>query len=226
VYFVLSDLDSHAKIDGGIVLGVSHNSINANYENGNSIGVEGKFGYSAGISLNYLISNRYFINPIFRFESRGFTQSFNSNGVRADFDLCADYLDVPILAGMKVSEKHFEILVFTGPYLKYGVIGNIKVEVDDGNTKSKYKEDIRWKVSKIDTSGLSLAHQYLIQSKYANLERINYGVAWGGGFGFRKFEILLTFSKGLGVMLNQYAAGEELNYKGAELIIKWNFLGR
>ncbi len=144
----------------------------------NEAGVEGRTGYVAGLGLSLPVTNDNFfvIQPELLYIQKGANFSTNLNSTRIG-DTYINYLELPVLAKINFGGESFRAYVNGGPSIAYALFGRTQ---ENGT-----KVDIEFG----DNADVTFNN------------RIDFGVQFGGGIGFKAGpgDLLLDLRYGLGL---------------------------
>lgn len=157
--------------DSPIQLGVKAGA-NLSNVGGDTEGTKAKFGFNAGVTLDYNFTPNVALLTGLEFTTKGFKikdlDGFSANAM---------YLQLPVHVGYKLDVAEGTKIVFhAGPYIAYGIGGKIKqkVEAGDGDIEAK-----------LDFFGDDAA------------KRFDFGVGAGAGVEFGQIGIGLGYDFGL-----------------------------
>lgn len=166
---------------------------------------DAKFGFQAGVTVEYALSEGFFLQSGLEFTTKGaksnmmVVQDGISTKVKSTFNPM--YLQLPVHAAYKVNvAENIKIVFNAGPYIAYGVGGKIKAETKVDNVKVSADENIFSK---------------------DNFKRFDVGLGGGVGAEFGKIGVNLGYDFGL-ANINQNNGGKVRN-QNAYLTLGYKF---
>jgi len=135
-------------------------------EYGNIIGFH--VGAIAYLGLNEL----FYFQPGFFLSKKGAENSKEESGLNVETTMSLWYLEIPLLASAKIDVNDLALRINAGPYLGFGITGDIESKVQ-GQSKSEEA------------------------FKKGNFKRLDFGLAFGGGVEFQNFYAGINYNLGL-----------------------------
>lgn len=169
-------------VRGGVNLSNMNGDINEN---------DAKFGFTAGISLDYAFNPNVYLLTGLDFSMKGFKSNITVQGVSesitADLKLNLSYIQLPIHIGYKLDvAENTKVVFHAGPYLAYGVSGKWKAEADG------QKESV------------NAFSNDAIDSDVPKLKRFDFGLGLGVGAEFGRIGVNLGYDFGLVNVIDKY----------------------
>ncbi|MDH6307259.1 hypothetical protein M2451_000408 [Dysgonomonas sp. PFB1-18] len=197
--------------DTPITFGVK---VGANLSNfsGDVEDTKAKFGFNAGVTLDYAITPDIYLLTGLEFTMKGAKAEYGEeyNGVSVEVTEKANpmYLQLPVHIGYKLAIADNTKLVFhAGPYVAYGIAGKAKVE---------YKGS----VAGIDLSGKAGEHDFFGSEEDGGYKRFDFGLGLGVGAEFGKIGVGLGYDFGL---LNMSRGDAKVRNMNAYLTLGYKF---
>lgn len=153
-------------------------------------GVSGRTGYVAGLGLSIPVTtdNFFVIQPELLYIQKGANFSTNGNTTRVG-DTYINYAELPVLAKINFGGESFRAYVNAGPSIAYALFG------------------------RTNQNGAVVDVKFGDESDVTFNNRIDFGLQFGGGIGFKAGpgDILLDLRYGLGLsnLLDQPMAGTD-----------------
>ena len=137
-------------------------------------------GFNLGATMNISINDRFSIQPELFFSQQGYRADREIENLEATTVQTLNYIKVPVLARYTFGEGDLRAYVNLGPYLGFMVGGRERVDID-GREVSEEEIDF------------DIQHE---------LNRMDFGIALGGGALFRAGEgdLMLDLRYGFGLM--------------------------
>lgn len=157
----------------GITGGVNWNNINGKTSSGDNLDNKVKTGFNGGVNVEFPVSNGFYLQPGVEYRQKG---SQLSNGNK----LSLAYVDVPLNFIYKPSLGMGSMLLGFGPYIGFGIHGNVKspngterkVSFDNDYSLSE-AEDLQFK--KLD-AGANFMIGYEFKSKLSAAVKAQLGL--------------------------------------------------
>jgi hypothetical protein len=147
-----------------------------------------RFGYQAGIILDYSFNKVMFFQPGLLINSKGSKVVYRDNllGTVTTIQNNPIYVELPLLFGLRFGLENFKIFGVAGPYMGYGVAGknSFKFESPMPALNTQSEGSIRW------GNETSL-------SDPRDLRRFDMGLTVGAGVELRNTQIGLYYSPGV-----------------------------
>ena len=129
----------------GITGGVNWNNINGKNSTGDDLNNHAKTGFNGGVNVEFPLSNRFYLQPGVEYRQKG---SELSNGNK----LTLSYVDIPVNFIYKPALGAGAMLLGFGPYVGFGVNGEVKSPDDlkrkvsfDDTYSANEAEDLQFK---------------------------------------------------------------------------------
>lgn len=208
---VLGFLSSNAQIQLGITGGVDYSSMNTRLEYQNVLGIKGTSSYHFGIASKYSVKENFYLAADLLFSKKGFRQS-NRQYFRdslTNFNVSLYYIELPILMEFKAKFEKVNILFGIGPYISYGIGGNVKLDINSLSTDLNYSEKIRW--SKYYSDPNNIGERIVYDYGYSKIKRLDYGAAIRFGVEFNSFILNAEYKYGLANLMWEFRKYERMN---------------
>lgn len=115
----------------GIKAGVNFSNMMIINENGNKENTQSTPGILLGLTSDISIIGDFYIQPAILYSSKGFKQETGGfYGSATNFEVKAEYIEVPINMLYKPRLNGGHLLLGAGPYISYGTGGNWKSDTD------------------------------------------------------------------------------------------------
>ena len=176
--------------------GISSTSAASTGDSINNSGLSAVLGYHFGASVDIKINKYLTFQPGITYQTKGSKYNFSVNptgnffGPRAAIstNINATFLDIPLnMMAHYDFNKNVSVFATAGPYIGYGLKGNIATRISFLGTVIPVDQEIEWG---------------------DDLERIDYGLGFGGGLKYRNFSLAATYDLGLA---NLVVDGKENN---------------
>jgi hypothetical protein len=121
----------HAQTKFGIKAGVSFSNVTDKAEDGNKSSTQNLPGLLIGLSADVPLTDDFYIQPALQYARKGFKQeSGGFYGSATNFQVKADYVELPVNFLYKPKLGKGRLLIGAGPYIAYGTGGNWKSDTD------------------------------------------------------------------------------------------------
>ena len=149
----LGSLSVNAQFKPDFTAGIDYTSINLKRGYPTDQDLYGTLGYHFGFELKLPLKENLNISTGLLLSKKGFTQKFihpfRSPIAEYDsvtkFNVSYYYLELPILMEFKAKFDKMNVLFGVGPYVSYGIAGNVNLQINSLSTDYSYSEKIRWK---------------------------------------------------------------------------------
>lgn len=122
---------AHAQTSFGIKAGVNFSNITEKVENGDKVNTQNLPGLFIGLSAETALGHNFYIQPTLLYARKGFKQqSGGFYGSATNFQVKADYIELPVNFMYKPKLGIGNLVIGTGPYIAYGTGGNWKSDTD------------------------------------------------------------------------------------------------
>ena len=219
-----------SQLEIGVSAGHNYSNLEIQRKYVNDFGIKGIDNWSFGVFLSkqrnevvsYKLGLKYF--------EKGFTQNLTP-GVPVDLDTIMNlkfntkYIDIPFTIDTKINLIDFYFVFSTGVYLGYGLSGEVGIESRHQDWVYSYTTSIGWKKSPYDiiydsrnTPGFNLN-----SANYSGFHRLDYGVVFGFGFGYKMIELKLDYYYGLRNLMIEYSMYETTRNMNLDLSLNYKF---
>lgn len=162
----IASVSAQKKITFGIKAAANVSNISGH---GHQNSTMPRYGYSAGLTVDYAVTNNFYILSGLEYTLKGFDTKSTEGFTGAKVE--AGYVQLPIHAGYAIHvDNNTKVIFHAGPYAAYGVTGKTKVK----GTNLKF-----------DTFGKE------------NLKEFDYGVGGGVDIDYKHFTIGVGYDHGL-----------------------------
>jgi hypothetical protein len=169
----LSTTDLFAQMRAGIKGGLNVSNMYVDEVNDENA----RFGFNVGVYGQVLSSDVFAIQPELLFSTKGSKVEYGGNLFDQTVKYNLSYLDLPVLAVIKLGES---AEIHVGPYLSYLLAANISTDGDLGSGADDLDKD--------------------------NLKPFDYGLAGGFGLNFGSFQVGARYNYGLAKIADSNAA--------------------
>lgn len=175
----------------GVKAGVNLSNVNGDINENDA-----KFGFTAGVSLDYAFNPNVYLLTGLDFSMKGFkvsdiTVQGVSESITGDLKLNLSYIQLPIHIGYKLDvAENTKVVFHAGPYLAYGVNGKWKAEAGgEKESANAFTNDA-------------------IENDVPKLKRFDFGLGLGVGAEFGKIGVNLGYDFGLVNVVDKYMFGD------------------
>jgi hypothetical protein len=228
----LAFLSLNAQIELGVCGGADYTTMNIKLDYQNVLGIQGIPAYHFGIVSKYLIRENLYLTTDLSLAKKGFTHS-NSQNISTissfrdsltDFKVSLYFIEIPILTEFKAKFEKMNVLFAVGPYISYGIVGKVSLEINSRSTDINYSENIRWSKYNynINNIGESIVYNY----GYSRIKRFDYGTTIRFGVEFNSIILNAEYKYGLANLMWEYRKYERMNTQniGLSLIYLFNLM--
>ena len=207
----LGFLSSNAQIQLGVTGGADYTTMNVRSEFQNVLGVKGTSSYHFGIASKYSVNENVCLAADLLFAKKGFQQSDRQYGTDSltNFDVSLYYIELPVLMEFKVKFKKMNVLFGIGPYVSYGIGGNVKLDITSPSTNLSYTEKIRW--DKYNSDPTNVGESIVYDYGYSKIKRLDYGVVTRFGIEFNSFILSAEYKYGIANLMWEFRKYERMN---------------
>ena len=180
----------HAQFAIGVRTGLSLTNISEENDGEKPSADEiGKFkpGFQTGVIGEYSITKNVAIQTGILFATQGSRNRKTEKGIRFENSINLNYIQVPVNAQFKFDLEGIKLLLHAGPYLGFGVGGNLNTKISIGggiyniDQKIKFGDNINDDVSYIEKA-------------------FDFGIGFGAGLQFGSIQVGLVYNVGLADM--------------------------
>jgi len=214
---VLGFLSSNAQIQLGVTGGVDYSTMSIRREYQNDLGVKGTSSYHFGITSKYSVNENFYLAADLLFSKKGFKQSNSQFAPQSNsavdsltnFDVSLYYIELPVLMEFKVKFKKMNVLFGIGPYVSYGIGGNVKLDITSSSTNLSYAEKIRW--DKYYSDPTNIGERIVYDYGYSKIKRLDYGAVTRFGIEFNSFILSAEYKYGIANLMWEFRKYERMN---------------
>jgi hypothetical protein len=173
----------------GLQAGAGVSTIVERTEWGGTLNKTLKFGFKAGATAEFEVMD---------FLSIGASVSFLQKGdkIKDDFatsSLSLGYIEIPFHVGAFIPIGEFTITGFVGPYTSVAVIGKRQFEMIDPEAEP----DFEWNFEENGHDENAQSSESVFTGEIQSYKRFDTGISAGIMFGYYKYRISATYSRGL-----------------------------
>ncbi len=121
--FLVAGNISFAQVQLGVKAGWNLSNTNIENESGKTAETQMNNGMHIGLTLDIPLGKALYLQPGFLHSKKGYKQESNAYGSSSDFEVQANYLEVPLNLLFKPSFGICNLIVGAGGYMAYGVGG-------------------------------------------------------------------------------------------------------
>ena len=208
---LLGFLSSNAQIQLGVTGGADYSTMNVRLESQNVLGVKGTPSYHFGVTSKYSVNENFYLAADLLFSKKGFKQSDRQYGPDnlTNFDVSLYYIELPVLMEFKVKFKKMNVLFGIGPYVSYGIGGNVKLDIISSSTNLSYSEKIRW--DKYYSDPTNIGERIVYDYGYSKIKRLDYGAVTRFGIEFNSFILSAEYKYGIANLMWEFRKYERMN---------------
>jgi hypothetical protein len=155
-------------------------------------------GYAAGLVAEIGISRAFAIQPELLFTRYGYRMEEDFMDETMKAKIRYNYLQMPILAKLRLGNNFSGFNVAIGPHLGYG-IGDLRATVELGDEKEE--EDVTW--------------------DEAHLKRVDYGITGGIGATFGNLGLDFRYQFGLANILDEPLEGYKMSNRNFQISLAY-----
>lgn len=218
--FALNITAQHRPLTFGIKAGTNLSNLGGDGMDGS----DAKFGYNFGITVDYSITDNFFLASGIEFTNKGakseLSESLSSGDLVYDFKLkqtaTANYLQLPIHAGYKFNiSKAIKLNFHAGPYFAFGIAGKTKTKLSGNDLgKALVMDEAGEYNPEIDTFSDDA------------LKRFDLGLGLGAGIEYEAFNVGLGYDFGLLNVSHTEGDDYDIRTQNAYLAIGYKFLAK
>jgi len=228
-FVILGFLTSNAQLKIGFTGGIDYSKMNIHREYQDDFGIQGIPGYHFGLASKYKVGKNVSLTTDFLFAKKGFSQPTSQtildknrliNNV-SDINVSLYYIEVPVLTEFKVKYEKMNVLFGIGPYISYGIDGDINMDIESASASINYSDKIRW--SKSNGIGSDINESIVDNLGYSQIKRLDYGPIVRFGVEYNSFIVNAEFQYGLANLMWEYRQQERMNNQSLGLSFKYLF---
>lgn len=122
---------TQAQTKLGLKAGVNFSNVSVKDENGEKGSTQSMPGIVLGLTADIPVTGDFYVQPAFLYSRKGFKQETGGfHGSATNFEVKAEYIEVPINMLYKPKLGTGHLLACAGPYLGYGTGGNWNSDTD------------------------------------------------------------------------------------------------
>lgn len=128
---------SNQKVSFGVRGGFDYQNINGKNQNGDKLKFDMVLRFNAGLVIEIPLANQFFVQPAVLYTTKGAEAKNNFLGLdmATEYDLA--YIEVPLNFLYKPTLGKGNLILGAGPYIAYGIGGDVTYTVDGNSTKQK-----------------------------------------------------------------------------------------
>jgi hypothetical protein len=226
---ILGYLTSNAQLKIGFTGGIDYSKMIIHREYQDDFGIQGIPGYHFGLATKYQVGKNVSLMTDFLFAKKGFSQptsqamldkdrlSYNVS----DVNVSLYYIEIPVLTEFKVEFEKMNVLFGIGPYISYGIDGDINMDIKSASSSINYSDKIRW--SKSNGMGSDINESIVDNLGYSQIKRFDYGPIVRFGIEYNSFIVNAEFQYGLANLMWEYRQQERMNNQSLGLSFKYLF---
>jgi len=226
---ILGFLTANAQVKIGFTGGIDYSKMNIHREYQDDFGIQGIPGYHFGLASKYQISKSVNLTTDFLFAKKGFSQPTSQVILDkdrliynvSDIKVSLYYIEIPVLTEFKVEYEKMNVLFAIGPYISYGIDGNINMDIESASASINYSDKIRW--SKSNGMGSDTNESIVDNLGYSQIKRLDYGPIVRFGVEYNSFIVNAEFQYGLANLMWEYRQQERMNNQSLGLSFKYLF---
>lgn len=186
------------SIDNKVLLGIK-GGMNLSTYSGDGVNMDSKFGFNAGVTIDFAITDKFYILSGLELTTKGGKKEFIDGGIFGEeyankpikFTMNPMYLQLPLHVAYKYEmADDLRIMIEAGPYFAYGVSGKATVKYDGKKEKANI----------FGTSDYDL-----------NFRRFDFGLGLGAGLEYDRVGIKVGYDFGL-VKIKEGAEAKNGNF--------------
>jgi len=173
---------ANAQTKFGITAGVSFSNVTEKAENGGKAGTQSLPGLRVGLTADIRLAGDFYAQPALLYARKGFKQeSGGFYGSATNFQVRADYVELPVTFLYKPKMGMGRLLLGAGPYIAYGAGGSWESDTDimigdimmKGNGNVVFRNDASVRNDSEYTFGKPLDYGFNATLGYAFLEHLS-----------------------------------------------------
>ena len=228
-FVILGFLTSNAQLKIGFTGGIDYSKMSIHREYPDDFGVQGIPGYHFGLASKYQVGKNLSLTTDFLFAKRGFSQPTSQVILDkdrliynvSDINVSLYYIEIPVLTEFKVEFEKMNVLFGIGPYISYGIDGDINMDIKSASSSINYSDKISW--SKSNGMGSDTNESIVDNLGYSQIKRLDYGPIVRFGVEYNSFIVNAEFQYGLANLMWEYRQHERMNNQSLGLSFKYLF---
>jgi len=129
-----------AQLTFGVRAGANLTNVYRENSSGKMEGLDWKPGFQVGVVADYPLLDDLYFQPGILFSQQGMKAEMSVSGYKAKVTWDLNYIQVPL--NFQYSNETGHLYIQAGPYLGYGISGNMKAAVSSGGTSVSNSEKI------------------------------------------------------------------------------------
>jgi Outer membrane protein beta-barrel domain len=126
-----------SKISFGIRAGAGYNNINGKNQNGDKLTFDMVPRFNGGLVLDIPLANQFSVQPAFLYTTKGAKANDDFLGLPMSTEFNLSYLELPLNFVYKPTLGKGNLLLGFGPYLGYGIGGEVEYLINGKTTTEK-----------------------------------------------------------------------------------------
>lgn len=229
VFSILGFLTSNAQVKIGFTGGIDYSKMIIHREYQDDFGVQGIPGYHFGLASKYKVGKNVSLTTDFLFAKKGFSQPTSQTMLDkdrliynvSDINVSLYYIEIPVLTEFKAEFEKMNVIFGIGPYISYGIDGDINMDIESATSSINYSDKIRW--SKSNGMNSDINESIVDNLGYSQIKRFDYGPIVRFGVSYNSFSVNAEFQYGLANLMWEYRQQERMNNQSLGLSFKYLF---
>lgn len=228
---ILGFLSSNAQFKIGLTGGVDIPKmiIHREYVNDFRIQIPVNPAFHVGLATECKVNDNFSIAADLLFAKKGFFQSYSENRYpsagstdsASTVAVSLYYIEIPVLMEFKARFEKMNVIFGIGPYVGYGMGGNVILDIRSPSGDIHYSENVRW--SKYQGYNGNIGERIVYDTGYSQIKRLDYGPAVRFGFQFNSLVLSAEYKYGLANLMWEYRNNERMNNQTMGLSIRYLF---
>ena len=222
-FILLSSIVTFAQVSIGLSAGANLSAMSISLRDLSSFRIKPIMGYNAGLVVDLKLNDNLSIWSGLSVAQKGFNQHIRYYYAPPRVDSTADmtsritYLEIPVFVKFNTNMKNGNLFYGIGPYLSYGILGDIKTIIT-GRNNASFSDKIKF--DKIyDNINSDLVNSY----GYTRIKRLDYGVGTMLGVKINNIILTASYKYGLHNLMWEYFQDEKMNNSSLSLSIGYMF---
>jgi hypothetical protein len=226
---ILGFLTSNAQVKIGITGGIDYSKMSIHREYQDDFGIQGIPGYHFGLASKCQIGKNISLTTDFLFAKKGFSQPTSQTILDkdrliynvSDVNVSLYYIEIPVLTEFNVEFEKMNVLFGIGPYISYGIDGDINMNIRSASSSVNYSDRISW--SKSNGIESDINESIVDNLGYSQIKRLDYGPIVRFGVEYNSFIFNAEFQYGIANLMWEYRHQERMNNQSLGLSFKYLF---
>jgi hypothetical protein len=128
---------NNSKVSFGLRGGFDYQNINGKNQNGDKLTFDMVPRFNVGLVLEIPLADQFFIQPAILYTTKGAEAKNDYLGLPMSTEFNIGYLELPVNLVYKPTLGSGNLMIGFGPYIAYGIGGDVEYTVDGNSTKEK-----------------------------------------------------------------------------------------